>query len=219
MSILNLPRIHFQGYARIHAPTGHKNGLVDLSTNRVYLNGDRFEHHRSPAEYHEYLESLPPRFNAQGQWDEQGAFNMAKGWDFEGNGHFAINAKIVSTQRRFGEVDLQDPVVGSSIDMWGHHNEYLGTTFNRARIFDCDPASNWTSTIMVGQLTFGRRGGSHEVPYLLSAPVEGMQPARWQDFNHIRELPEHCLNREFRRAAVHQFIVSKAEDIIIGKRD
>jgi hypothetical protein len=179
------------------------------------MNGVRFDHHRSLSEFHEYLYRLGPRFNAQGQWDESGPFSMAMGWDFGGNGHFAIDAKIISTQRGFGKVDQNDPVVGRSVDMWGHYNEYLGTSFNRARIFECDPASNWTTTIMVGQLTFGRQGNSHEVPNMLSAPVEGMQPACWQDFKHIRELPAHCLNNEFQRAAVHQFSVSKtAKDLL-----
>ncbi len=209
MSILDFPRLHFQGFARIHAPTGQKNGLVDLSSNTVYMNDHRFDHHRSSSEFHEYLYKLGPRFNAAGEWDENGPFSMAMGWDFGGNGHFAIDAKIISAQRSFAEIDQNDPVVGRSVDMWGHYNEYLGTTFNRARIFDCDPASNWTSTIMVGQFTFGRQGNSHEVPNMLSAPVAGMQPARWQDFNHIRALPPHCLNSEFQRAAVHQFTISK----------
>jgi hypothetical protein len=211
MSILDFPRLHFQGFARIHAPTGNKNGLVDLSTNTVYMNGEPFDRSRPVSEYHEYLQNLGERFNAEGKLDENGCFSMAKGWDFGGNGHFVIEAQIVSSQREFGQIDRDDPVVGRSVDMWGHHNEYLGTTFNRARIFDCDPASNWTSTIMVGQLTFGRKGASNEVPNMLSAPVEGMQPARWQSFNHIRDLPEHCLNKEFQRAAVHQFTVSKLD--------
>ena len=209
MSIFALPRLHFQGFARIHAPTGHQNGLVDLSTNTVYMDGKPFDLRRPISEYHEYLQHTGPRFNAQGQWDQAGAFSMAKGWDFGGNGHFALEAKIVSTQREPGQVDQSDPVVGRSVDMWGHHNEYLGTTFNRARIFDCDPSSNWTTTIMVGQLTFGRQGSSQEVPNMLSAPVEGLQPARWQNFDYIQELPEHCLNSEFKRSAVHQFTVSK----------
>ena len=218
MSIFALPRLHFQGFARIHAPTGHKNGLVDLSTNTVYMDGKPFDLRRPISEYHEYLQCLGPRFNAQGQWDEAGAFSMAKGWDFGGNGHFAIEAKIVSTQREPGQIDQTDPVVGRSVDMWGHHNEYLGTTFNRARSFDCDPASNWTTTIMVGQLTFGRQGSSQEVPNMLSAPVEGLQPARWQNFDYIQDLPEHCLNREFKRAEVHQFTVSKeAQDFFWGE--
>lgn len=218
MSILNFPRLHFQGFARIHAPTGHKNGFVDLSTNTVYINGDRFDHSRPVSDYHEYLYQIGSRFNAEGQLDNNGAFSTAMGWDFGGNGHFSIEAKIISTQCKFGEIDQNDPVVGRSVDMWGHFNEYLGTTFNRARIFDCDPASNWTTTIMVGHLTFGRQNSSHEVPNMLSAPVEGMQTARWQDFNHIRELPEHCLNKEFKYAAVHQFTIPKeAKDLLWGE--
>ena len=218
MSIFDFPRLHFQGFARIHAPTGHQNGLVDLSTNTVYMDGKPFDLRRPISEYHEYLQLQGPRFNAQGQWDETGAFSMAKGWDFGGNGHFVIEAKIVSTQREPGQVNQSDPVVGRSVDLWGHHNEYLGTTFNRARIFDCDPASNWTTTIMVGQLTFGRQGSSQSVPNLFSSPVEGLQPARWQNFDYLQELPEHCLNSEFKRATVYQFTVDKeAQDFFWGE--
>lgn len=218
MSILDFPRLHFQGFARIHGPTGNKNGLVDLSTNTAYLDGDTFDHRRPASEYHQYLQNLGPRFNSEGQWDDRGQFSMAKGWDFGGNGHFSIEAKIVSTQRQALEIDQQDGVVGRSVDLWGHHNEYLGTTFNRARIFDVDPASNWTNTIMVGQLAFGRRGNSHSVPYMLSAPVNGLQPARWQNFNHIQNLPPHCLNPEFQKAAVYQFTVAKTDpDFLWGE--
>jgi chromopyrrolic acid synthase len=210
MSILNFPRLHFHGFARIHAPTGHQNGLVDLSTNTAYMHGQPFDLNRPTSEYHDYLQSAGSRYNDRGEWDEAGAFSTAKGWDFGGNGHFAIEAKIISTQREPGQIDLNDVVVGRSVDLWGHHNEYLGTTFNRARIFDVDPASNWTTTIMVGQLTFGRLGTSQEVPNLFSAPVEGLQPARWQNFDYIQDLPAHCLNREFQRSSVHQFTVDKA---------
>jgi chromopyrrolic acid synthase len=218
MSILNFPRLHFKGFARIHAPTGHKNGLVDVGSNTVYMDGKPFDISRPTSEYHEYLHSLGPRFNSEGQLDENGALSMAMGWDFGGNGHFLIEAQIVSTQRQFGEVDQKDPVVGSSVDLWGHYNEYVKTSFNRARFFESDPASNWTNTIMLGQLTFGRRGGSHEVPNMLSAPINGMQLARWQNFNYIRDLPEHCLNPEFQKAAVYQFAIPKdAEDFLWGE--
>ena len=218
MSILNFPRLHFQGFARIHAPTGHQNGLVDLSTNTAYMQGQPFDLDRPISEYHEYLQSAGSRFNDRGEWDEAGAFSTAKGWDFGGNGHFAIEAKIVSAQREPGQIDLNDVVVGRSVDLWGHHNEYLGTTFNRTRIFDVDPASNWTTTIMIGQLTFGRQGTSQEVPNLFSAPVAGLQPARWQNFNYIQDLPAHCLNREFQRSSVHQFSVAKdAPDFFWGE--
>lgn len=215
MSILNFPRLHFQGFARIHAPTGHKNGLVDVGSNTVYMDGKPFDISRPTSEYHEYLHKLGPRFNSEGQLDENGAMSMAMGWDFGGNGHFLIEAQIVSTQRQFGEIDQNDPVVGRNVDFWGHYNEYVKTGFNRSRFFESDPASNWTNTIMLGQLTFGRRGASHEVPNMLSAPINGMQLARWQNFNYIRDLPEHCLNAEFQKAAVFQFAIPKdAEDFL-----
>ncbi len=212
MSILDFPRLHFRGYARIHAPTGQKNGLVDLSTNTVYMNGDRFDSSHPVSDYHHYLDQSFPRFNAEGEIDDQGAFSTAKGWDFGGNGHFAIDAKFVSAQRQPFEIDQTDLIVGRSIDLWGHYNEYLGTTVNRARVFDCDPTSNWTTTLLIGQLSFGREARSHDTSYLLSAPVAGYQPARWQNFDHIHQLPEHCLNAEFKRSAVHQFTVSKTDE-------
>ncbi|QDL08722.1 isovaleryl-CoA dehydrogenase [Brasilonema octagenarum UFV-E1] len=218
MSILDFPRLHLLGFARIHAPTGHKNGLVDVSSNTCYMNGKPFDDHRGASEYHEYLQNLGPRFNQQGELDENGPFSMAMGWDFGGNGHFSIEAQIVSTQREFGQIDQRDPIVGRSVDLWGHHNDYVKTSFNRARFFESDPASNWTNTIMLGHLTFGRLGASNEVPYMVSAPISGMQLARWQNFDHIRELPEHCLNSEFKRAAVYQFTIPKdAKDFLWGE--
>ncbi|NJM18231.1 MAG: isovaleryl-CoA dehydrogenase [Richelia sp. SM1_7_0] len=209
MSVLDFPRLHFQGLARIHAPTGYKNGLIDLGDNTCYINGLPIKEHHEVNEYHQYLYNLGPKFNAEGKLDENGAFSKAMGWNFGGNGHFSIDAKIIATQREFGKVDLDDPVIGRSVDFWGDYNEYVKTTFNRARIFECDPASNWTNTIMLGQLAFGRLGDSNQVPYMVTAPVSGYLLARWQDFNYIRELPEHCLNDEFRKAAVYQFAISK----------
>lgn len=212
MSVLDFPRLHFQGKARIHAPTGYKNGLIDLSDNTCYMNGVPYKENHSAAEYHEYLYQKGPKFNSQGKLDENGPFSMAQGWNFGGNGHFSIDANIISTQREFGKVDLDDPVIGRSVDFWGHYNEYVKTSFNRARIFENDPASNWTNTIMLGQLAFGRLGDSNQVPYMLTAPINGYQLARWQDFDYIRDLPEHILNKEFGKAAVYQFVVSKGEE-------
>ncbi len=212
MSILDFPRLHFQGFARIHAPTGHKYGNVDVGSNTVYMDGKPVDSTLPSFKYHEYLYNLGPRFNSQGYEDENGAFSMATGWNFGGNGHFSIEAQIISTQRSLGEVDQNDSVVGRSVDLWGHYNDYVKTTFNRARFFECDPASNWTDTIMLGQLSFGRQGGSHEVPYMVSAPITGVQLARWQDFNHLKNLPEHSLNKQFQRAAVFQFAIPKTSD-------
>ena len=209
MSILDFPRLHFQGFARIHAPTGNKNKEVDLSTNTAYMSGEPFDYRHKASEYHEYLYNKGPKFNPEGQHNDNGPFSMAMGWDFGGNGHFVIDAKIISTQRQFGQIDQNDLVVGRKVDMWGHYNEYLGTTVNRARIFDCDPASNWTTTIMLGQFTFGREGDAGELPNMFSGHVEGLQTPRWQNFDYIQELPEHCLNQEFKKAAVYQFVVDK----------
>ncbi|MGB6301026.1 MAG: ferritin-like domain-containing protein [Rivularia sp. (in: cyanobacteria)] len=212
MSVLHLPRLHFQGKARIHAPTGYKNGLVDIGNNTCYMNGVPYQENHSASEYHEYLYNKGLLFNAEGKLDENGPFSMAQGWNFGGNGHFSIDAQIISTQREFGKVDKNDPVIGRSVDFWGHYNEYVKTTFNRARIFENDPASNWTNTIMLGQLAFGRLGDSNQVPYMVTAPIQGYQLARWQDFDYIRDLPEHILNHEFGKAAVYQFAISKGEE-------
>ncbi|MBV6627234.1 MAG: isovaleryl-CoA dehydrogenase [Rivularia sp. (in: Bacteria)] len=212
MSVLDFPRLHFQGFARVHAPTGYKNGLIDLSDNTCYMNGVPYKENHSASEYHEYLYNKGQKFNAEGKLDENGPFSMAQGWNFGGNGHFSIDAKIISTQTEFGKVDESDPVIGRSVDFWGHYNEYVKTSFNRARIFENDPASNWTNTIMLGQLAFGRLGESNQVPYMVTAPIEGYQLARWQDFDYIRDLPDHILNHEFGKAAVYQFVVSKGEE-------
>ncbi|MEO1376626.1 MAG: ferritin-like domain-containing protein, partial [Cyanobacteria bacterium J06635_10] len=215
MSVLNFPRLHFQGSARIHAPTGHRNGQVDISDNTVYMNGLPIKEHYSTAEYHEHLYNKGPKFNADGKLDENGPFSMAMGWNFGGNGHFSIDAKINSVQREFGKIDQNDPVIGRSVDFWGHYNEYVKTSFNRARFFECDPASNWTNTIMLGQLAFGKLGDSNQVPYMVTAPIEGLLLARWQNFNYIHDLPEHILNDEFGKAAVYQFAISKdAQDFL-----
>ena len=212
MSVLDFPRLHFQGLARTHAPTGYKNGLVDISDNTCYMNGLPYKENHSASEYHEYLYNQGPKFNAEGKLDENGPFSKAMGWNFGGNGHFSIDAKIISTQREFNKVDLDDPVIGRSVDFWGHYNEYVKTSVNRARVFECDPASNWTNTIMLGQLAFGRLGDSNQVPYMVTAPIQGYQLARWQDFDFIRDLPDHILNDEFGKAAVYQFAISKDEE-------
>ena len=212
MSVLDFPRLHFYGKARIHAPTGYKNGLIDLSDNTCYMNGVPYKENHSASEYHRCLYNKTPKFNEYGKLDENGP--LVKQWVgiLVENGHFSIDAKIISTQREFNKVDENDPVIGRSVDFWGHYNEYVKTTFNRARIFECDPASNWTNTIMLGQLAFGRSGDSNQVPYMVTAPIQGYQLARWQDFDFIRDLPDHILNDEFGKAAVYQFAISKDEE-------
>jgi chromopyrrolic acid synthase len=206
LSIFDLPRLHFSGTAVTKLPTGPGKGLVDLSTNTALTDGGPFPAERPASDYHEYLENRGPRFDASGRVVPDGIFSASKGWNFGGNGHFWIDARIVSTEGPEG-VDLQDPAVGRSVDMWGHHNAYLGTTFNRARIFDCDPASRWTTAVMVGQFCFGREGRSHENGYMFVGDVVGTQPPRWHNFDYIREVGGHYLEQEFRRSTVYQFVV------------
>ncbi|GAA5159723.1 hypothetical protein GCM10023321_41290 [Pseudonocardia eucalypti] len=122
-----------------------------------------------------------------------------------GNGHFWVDAKVVGCELRAGEVDTTEPLVGRSLDLWGHYCAHLGSTANRARVFDVDPASNWTTTVMLGQLALGRLGRSHEVGYLVTGYVTGMCPPRWQNWSHIVEVCRQPLASWFRHSVVHQF--------------
>lgn len=119
---------------------------------------------------------MGPRFDSTGRPTPDGPFSAAKGEDFAGNGHFSIDARIVSAEARAGDIDTADPMVGRAVDMWGHYNEYLATTVNRARVFDVDPSSDWTTALMVGQFCFGRDGRSHDVGYAAAGAVRGFHP-------------------------------------------
>jgi hypothetical protein len=213
MSVFDLPRLHFSGVATTRLPTGARSGLVDLATNTVLMEDGPFPLHRPVQEYHDYLDKRGVRFDAAGRVTDSGTFSAAKGWNFGGNGHFSINAKIVSTEVPAGGIDVGDPVVGRSVDMWGHYNPYLATTVNRARVFDVDPSSNWTTTLMVGQFCFGRDGRSHDVGYMLTGDVHGMHPPRWHDFNHIMDVGDHYLAPQLRRSALYQFSVPSGDGL------
>jgi hypothetical protein len=213
MSVFNLPRLHFSGVATTKLPTGARSGLVDLATNTALTKDGPFPTHRPAQEYHDYLDKNGTRFDAAGQVTENGEFNALKGWNFGGNGHFSIDAKIVSVEASAGDIDIGDPVVGRNVDMWGHYNEYLATTVNRARVFDVDPSSNWTTTLMVGQFCFGRAGRSHDVGYMLTGNVHGLHPPRWHNSNHVMDVGEHYLAPQLRRSTLYQFVVRKDEGL------
>lgn len=181
MSVFDLPRLHFAGTATTRLPTGPRNGLVDFTTHSVVMDGERFPAERSAAEYHAYLDRVDGKGNA-----------------FGGNGYFTVEAAVTGVERNAGEIESDDLVVGRAVDVWGHYNEYLATTFNRARIFDVDPSSNWTSTVMIGQFGFGRLGRSHDVEYMLTGGVHGMQPPRWHGDGLV----------------LHQFVVRGGEETI-----
>jgi hypothetical protein len=183
--------------------------MVDLATNTALTaDGRPFPGDRPPTEYHEYLDRLGPRFDAEGSVTPDGPFSMARGENFAGSGHFSIDARIVGVETGPGNVDVGDPVVGRCVDMGGHYNEYLATTANRARVFDVDPASELTTTLMVGQFCFGRSGRSHDTGYMASGSVHGFQPPRWLNLRHVRGYEEHILAKRLRRSVVHQFVVA-----------
>ncbi|RLV10263.1 VioB - polyketide synthase [Streptomyces griseocarneus] len=213
MSVFDLPRLHFAGTATTKLPTGPRCGRVDLAAQRVLTDEGPFPADRPAAEYHAYLEALGPRFGADGQPSPEGAFSLAKGWNFDGNGHFWMDAEIVAVEGPDGRRDTGDPAVGRSVDVWGHYNEYLRTTVNRARIFDLDPASRWTAALMVGRFSLGRLGRSHDDGYLVTGSVSGTHPPRWTDFGHILDVGEHLLAPHLRYCAVHQFAIARDEEL------
>nr|AHE14639.1 chromopyrrolic acid synthase [uncultured bacterium] len=211
MSVFDLPRLHFGGTAVTRLPTGPRSGLLDLATNRALTQHGPFPVDRPVEEYHEYLDRHGLRFDSEGRTDPGGVFGATKGTNFGGNGHFWIDAAIVSAE---GPDGLQaDPVVGRAVDMWGHYNEYLATTVNRGRVFDVDPTSNWTTTLMVGQFGFGRSGRSHDTGYMVTGNVSGMHPPRWHRPDYVRDVGGHYLAPQMRRSVVYQFVVSKDEGL------
>ncbi|MGC0318316.1 ferritin-like domain-containing protein [Kitasatospora acidiphila] len=186
MSVFDLPRLHFSGTATTQLPTGLRTGLLDLARNAALTPvGQPFPADRPAHEYHQQLDQLELR--------------TAPGAHFGGNGHFTVDATVTGVDPQPSEPDR---VVGRSVDLWGHYNEYFATTANRARVFDIDPASSWTTTLMVGHFCFGRLGRSHDIGYLCSGEVTGWQPPRWQVFPPGRSAVPRLPLR-----SVHQFSV------------
>ncbi|MGZ3146610.1 ferritin-like domain-containing protein [Lentzea chajnantorensis] len=178
MSVFDLPRLHFAGSAVTRLPTGPRAGWLDLESNRAIDADGVFDTDRPVQDYYDFL-------------------GESKGHNFEGNGHFWVDAKVVGTELAAGEVGADDLVVGRQLDFWGHFCDYTAGTANRSRVFDVDPASNWTTTLMVGQLALGRSGRSHDVPYLVTGDVNGLCPPRWNQFHTV----------------LHQFVVDKTEGL------
>lgn len=211
MSVFDLPRLHFAGIGVTRLPTGPRSGLLDLATNAALADSAPFPVTRPAQEYHDYLDQQGMRFEPDGTITPEGRFGSVKGWNFGGNGHFWIDAVVVGAERSPGEIDTTDHIVGRQLDLWGHYNDYLATTANRARVFDIDPASNWTTAVMVGQLSLGRSGRSHDAGYLATGDVYGIAPPRWQHSRHVLHTDEHPLSKEFARSVVHQFVVDKTD--------
>ena len=209
MSVFDLPRLHFAGVGVTRLPTGPRSGLFDLSANAAVMDGAPFPVGRPAQEYHDHLDRQGFRFDPDGSVKPDGRFGSVRGWNLGGNGHFWVDAGVVGVERSPGQVETDDLLVGRRLDMWGHYNDYLATAANRARVFDVDPASNWTTAVMVGQLSLGRLGRSHEVGYLVSGDVRDISPPRWQNSRYVLRSGEHPLRRELVRSVVHQFVVAK----------
>ncbi|AYM43100.1 ferritin-like domain-containing protein [Mycobacteroides chelonae] len=213
MSVLNVPRVHFAGVAVTRLPTGPRSGLLDLATNQPLTLDGPFPLERPAREYDELLEASGSRFDHSGVLKADGPFHTVKGWNFGGNGHFWIDAQVVSCERVAGVVDTDDFLVGRDLDFWGHYCEYTASTANRARIFDVDPSSNWTTTLMIGQLALGRLGRSHDDGYLLTGDVNGYCPPRWQNSRHVDQVGGHPLAQWLRRSALFQFAIGRDEGL------
>lgn len=212
MSVLDLPRIHFQGFSRVNVPTGNRNVCenIDIATNTVFMNGEAFDLSKKPDEYHQYLRSLPPHFDKNGLPDADGIFNQSTGYNFGGNNHISWdNVKIVSVQNRVAQHDFKDSIVGGQVALWGHYNAYLRTSFNRARWVDNDPNDPQSSQIYAGQITIGARGATATCPNAFSSDFDCVHSARWLTTDRILSQSEHFLNSEFGRSRVFQFSVPK----------
>ncbi|MFJ9823560.1 ferritin-like domain-containing protein [Streptomyces sp. NPDC101160] len=168
MSVFDTPRVYFAGTAQTRLPTGPRGaagaGLLDLGTNTVLLPEGFVD--GTAASFHDLLR-------------ERGAL----GGHFSGNGHFSVDARVTAVEGPEPAAADGDPLVGRAVDLWGHYNPYLGTTANRARVFDVDPASAWTTTLMTGRFALGRRGRSHDSGHVCLGDVTGFQPPRWHAFD------------------------------------
>lgn len=214
MSILNFPRIHFSGWCRFHEPTGNQNkaGNIDLTTNEIYMGENRVDSSVAPEAFYQYYSQLGIKYNREGQEDPAGIFSEAAGRDLEGNSRVSWNAKVVSTQTKFGIINTDDPLVERSVNLWGHYNEYLATTFNQPKVVELDSASQWTRQIYAGHFTLGREESSISSCHLINGGVQKVHHARWHKNNHIINFPQHWNDEEIRKAAVYQFVVEKDQE-------
>ncbi|PJC99853.1 iminophenyl-pyruvate dimer synthase VioB [Janthinobacterium sp. BJB1] len=222
MSLLDFPRLHFRGFARANVPTGNRNthGNIDIATNTVSMAGEAVDLSRPPAEFHAHLKQLAPRFNAAGKPDPDGIFSQAAGYNFCGNNHFSWeNARITGVQLRDGEVDTQDALVGAKLALWGHYNEYLRTTFNRARWVDNNPVKPDTTLIYAGQFTVSDKQATPSTPTLFTADIAQAHSVRWLGSGHITERSGHFLDEEFGRSRLFQFSVSKHDPHFLFNAD
>ncbi|MDK1285864.1 iminophenyl-pyruvate dimer synthase VioB [Pseudoalteromonas umbrosa] len=221
MSILDFPRVHFKGVARVNVPTGNRNinNTLDISNNTAIMEGKPYDVSKPPRNFHDYVKSLGPKFNAQGKLDEEGEFNLSAGYNMRGNNHFSWeNTLVTSVQLRPGEYITDDKLVGNKLSLWGHYNEYLRTSFNRARWVDNDPTRRDSALIYAGQLTITDPKSSANTAHILSADIDCTHGVRWLNRGFIEEPINHFLYEEMSEARLFQFTVNKdSKDFILNQ--
>lgn len=215
MSIFDFPRIHFSGQARANVPTGNRNiaDNIDLATNQVFIDGQEFDLARPPAEYHQYVKNIGPHYNVAGKEDPKGIFNKAAGYNLGGNNHFSWeNVKVTSVQTSAHEKNIDDGLIGGKLALWGHYNEYLRTSFNRARWVDSDPNQDDSSQIYAGQITLTPAESSEINPHCFSANFDCIHSTRWLTKQRFIEQDDHFLSAEFGTSRVFQFSIAKGHE-------
>ncbi|ESP90719.1 iminophenyl-pyruvate dimer synthase VioB [Pseudoalteromonas luteoviolacea] len=221
MSILDFPRVHFKGVARVNVPTGNRNinNTLDISTNTAIKDGKPYDVAKPPQAFHDYVKSFGPKFNAHGRLDDEGEFNLAAGYNMCGNNHFSWeNTLITSVQLKPGEYITEDKLVGNKLSLWGHYNEYLRTSFNRARWVDNDPTRRDSALIYAGQLTITDPKSSANTAHILSADIDCTHGVRWVNRGYIEEPINHFLHEEMSEARLFQFTVKKdSEEFIFNQ--
>ncbi|UTH74305.1 iminophenyl-pyruvate dimer synthase VioB [Chromobacterium sp. IIBBL 290-4] len=214
MSVLDFPRVHFGGWARVNAPTANRNshGAIDMASNTVSLNGAPVDPSFPPEAFQQALHAQGVRYGLDGKPNPDGPFSSAMGYNAGGNNHFSWEGVTVSAvELADGGRDASDPLVGARLALWGHYNEYLRTTFNRARWVDCDPEQRDAVSIYAGQFAISPAGASAETPLLFTADIERPHAARWTTEGHIHERGGHFLDDEIGLARLFQFSIGKNE--------
>lgn len=222
MSLHDYPRLHFRGFARANVPTANRNthGQLDIATNVVSMAGRPVDLDRPPSEFHAYLKQLAPRFDAAGQPDAEGIFSQAAGHNFCGNNHFSWeNARITGVDLGAGAVDSGDALVGAKLALWGHYNDYLRTTVNRARWVDSNPAEPDTTLIYAGQFTLSGMQAGPSTPSLFSADIGAPHAVRWVGSGHVGEPGGHFLDEDIGRSRLFQFSVAKDDPHFLFNQD
>lgn len=213
MSVLDPIRIHFRGKGFVNRPTQcrNRNGEIDFPTSTAFVDGKALTDAEHPSRYHEHLATTGRRYGVDGRAAPQGLFSENVGWNAGGNQHFIwMDTRVSSVQTERGVVDRSDDaLIGSLVEIWGHYNEYLRTTANRARFIDVDPSSRWTPHVMIGHFTFGRRAPSVESPNLFSADVDGSHGARWLRSDALLGYEDHVEHTDLTTAMTFHFVIPR----------